>query len=165
MSASDNPAETPEVDPQTPAAAEPQSEATPPEPSLMDRARALMLSRPQLSAVNRELTQANEDFAVRVAEVTEENEGLAAENQALLRRVSEFEALVNEAESTARTVTQEATEMVAATGIEIADLPAQESEPQGFEDRFQAAKAAGPTALSKFMTENAAEVKARLSRG
>jgi Asp-tRNA(Asn)/Glu-tRNA(Gln) amidotransferase B subunit len=134
------------------------------EPNLIDRARAALRTKPDLQAENRSLQSQISDFRSQLAEQQAQIESLTANNLELAEQNAEVTKLVAEAELTAKTATEQATEMVAATGQPVEDLPEQDVEEQSFEARFEAAKAAGPGALSAFMTENRTEVRRHLRK-
>jgi len=127
-------------------------------PNLLDRAKAAFKSGPSLEAENRILRADNSDFQSQVSEMQSQIQNLTEENANLIDQESALTSIIEAAEISAKTATQTAIDMVAATGIPAADLPAQEAEAEPFEGRYANAKAAGPVALSKFMIDNKAEV-------
>jgi len=109
---------------ETPAAEEPEAV-----PTLLQRAQALVKSKPALQAeasdLKKQLAQALDDNALLTARVSE----LEEEAVNLNTELTSVEAVVSTLEAERKTAFQEATEMVAATGVPAADLPEQEAEP------------------------------------
>lgn len=152
-----------------PAAPQPEAAAEAPAavPTVFDRAKALMKSKPTLQAELRTLTEANTKLAADLATANAIIQTQAGELTRLRQLETDLTATVEELETGKQTVAAAAADLVAQTGIAPEKMPEQEGQGSDFASRHSAAVKAGPKALGQFFRENKAEVREQLtgSRG
>ena len=135
-----------------------------PEPTVLQRAQAMLKPKANIQAeashAKKLLAQANDQVALltgQLAEITERSSQLTTDYNALADVVAQLE-------SEAMTVTDAATDMVAAAGVPASELPAQEVEAPDFAAELAAAQQAGGATLTAFIREHRSEVNAQLAR-
>lgn len=156
------PADAPENEPAPPAA--PTSEAPAAVPTVFDRAKALMKSKPVIQAEIRDLTARNGELSTELAEARETIRTQGEELTRLRQLETDLTATVEQLEGNQQTVAAAAADIVAQTGVPTEELPKQSAEGSDFESRHKAAMKAGPRALGQFMRENRAEVREQLRK-
>ena len=97
-------------------------------------------------------------LATTQAELAQAQTELAA----LKAEHAQIEGLLSAAQENEKTVVQQATDMVAQSGIPAEELPKQETEGNDFLTQYKAAQKAGGVTLGKFMKEHKSEINAML---
>ena len=152
----------------TPAATTPVTEA--PEaaepvntPTVFDKAKALMKSKPglqaDLTAANGQITQLTESLATANSTIAT----LQAENSAFKKNENDLEVHVSQLEAEQTSVAAAAADQLSALSVPEENLPGQDAgDVQSLESRYAESKKIGGAAHAKFMSDNKAEISAYL---